>query len=142
MTFDELIHSFPNGFHDAELRRLEMDYERRCLAIDLVLWIGDRDDHGRRETYRAARVTLSRVAFLVIEPPDTGYDWLTPGRVTIDAGPGCPPQSDARLPESPEGNSTSWVYLGEMNRFLLFSASEATLEWIGPEENRTRRTKE
>jgi hypothetical protein len=29
------------------------------------------------------------------------------------------------------------MYLEELNRFLLFAAGEATLEWNGPERNGT-----
>ena len=71
MTFEELARTLPNGFHDAELWRFEMDYGRRRLQFDLDLWIGD-DGAGARELYRPARVTLDQVAFLVIEPPVWG----------------------------------------------------------------------
>jgi hypothetical protein len=95
------------------------------------------DSTGIRELYPPARVTLNQVAFLVIEPPDVRYDWLTPGSIKIDVGVGRPSQSASTVPPSPGGNSTSWMYLGEMNRFLLFSAGEVSLDWTGPEENRT-----
>lgn len=63
MTFDEVAASLPNGFHDAELQRFEMDYVHRTLRFDLVVWIGSMDDSQRRELYRPARVTLDDVAF-------------------------------------------------------------------------------
>jgi hypothetical protein len=37
MTFDEVAASLPNGFHDAELRRFEMDHLHRTLQFDLVV---------------------------------------------------------------------------------------------------------
>jgi hypothetical protein len=137
MTFQEVAVSLPNGFHDAELQRFEMDYVQRLLQFDLVVWIGDMDDKRRRELYRPARVTFESVGFLVIEPPDTSSPWLKPGRIKIDAGDGQPPQSVSALPNAPAGTSIMWLYLGEVNRFLLFSAGNASLEWTGPEENRT-----
>src|SRR5262249_11933992 len=73
MTFQETAASLPNGFHDAELRRFEMDYVRRQLQFDLVIWIGDMDAPGRRELYRRARLRVDDVAFLVVEPPDVSY---------------------------------------------------------------------
>ena len=91
MTFEEIAASLPNGFHDAELQRFEMDYVHRTLRFDLVVWIGDMDDSRRRELYRPARLTLDDVAFLVIEPPDVNYPWLKAGRIRIDAGEGQPP---------------------------------------------------
>lgn len=113
-----------------------MDYVHRTLRFDLVVWIGNMDD-SRRELYRPARLTLDDVAFLVIEPPDVNYPWLKAGRITIDAGEGQPPQSSSTLPAAPAGAQTAWMYLGDLNRFLLFCAGSASLEWTGPEENRT-----
>jgi hypothetical protein len=96
MTFEEIAASLPNGFHDAELQRFEMDYVHRTLRFDLVVWIGDMDDSRRRELYRPARLTLDNVAFLVIEPPDINYPWLKAGAITIDTGDGQPTRVQAR----------------------------------------------
>jgi hypothetical protein len=95
------------------------------------------DDARAREMYRPARLTFDDVAFVVIEPPDTSYAWLKPGPVRIDAGEGQPKQSSSTLPETPEGTSLTWVYLGELNTFLLFAAGNVSLEWTGPDQNRT-----
>jgi hypothetical protein len=40
MTLDELAVSLPNGFHDAELKTLALDYERREARLVLDLWSG------------------------------------------------------------------------------------------------------
>ncbi len=136
MTFGETAAALPNGFHDAELQHFEMDYVHRKLRFDLVVWVGDMDDSRRRELYRPARLTLDDVAFLVIEPPDVNYPWLKAGRIRIDAGEGQPPQSSSTLPVAPAGTLTTWIYLGELNTFLLFSAGNASLEWTGPEVDR------
>ena len=101
------------------------------------MWIGDMDDYRRRELYRPARLTLDDVAFLVIEPPDVNYPWLKAGRIRIDAGEGQPPRSSSILPVAPAGSRTTWMYLGELNTFLLFSAGNAALEWTGLEVDRT-----
>jgi hypothetical protein len=137
MTFQEVASSLPNGFHDAELHRFEMDYVHRRLQFDLVVWIGHMGDPGRREVYRAARLMFDSVAFLAIEPPDINYPWLKVGRIRIDAGDGQPRQSQSALPAAPASTSTTWMYLGELNTFLFFSAGNAELEWTGPEVNRT-----
>jgi hypothetical protein len=136
MTFEETAAALPNGFHDAELQHFEMDYVHRKLRFDLVVWIGDIDDSRRRELYRPARLTLDDVAFLVIEPPDVNYPWLKAGRIRIDAGERHPGQSSSTLPVAPVGTRTTWMYLGELNTFLLFSARNALLEWTGPEVDR------
>src|SRR5688572_21336969 len=136
MTFEETAAAVPNGFHDAELQHFEMDYVHRKLRFDLVVWIGDMDDSRRRELYRPARLTFDDVAFLVIETPDVNYPWLKAGRIRIDAGEGQPPQSSSTLPVAPAGIRTTWIYLEELNTFLLFSAGNASLEWTGPEIDR------
>jgi len=136
MTFEDAAASLPNGFHDAELLRFEMDYVQRRLQFDLVLWIGDMDDSRSREIYRRARLTLERVAFLVVEPPDSSYPWSKADRISIDAGVGQPKQSSSVLPTVPPDTSPAWIYLEELNAFLLFSAGNASLEWTGPEESR------
>src|SRR2546425_3075947 len=107
MTFEEVAGSLPNGFHDAELQRFEMDYVHRTLRLDLVVWIGDMDDSRRRELHRPARLTLDEVAFLVIEPPDVNYPWLKAGSIRIDAGEGQPLQSPSTLPVAPAGTRTT-----------------------------------
>jgi hypothetical protein len=137
MTFEEVAASLPNGFHDAELQRFEMDYVHRTLRFDLVVWIGDMDDSRCRELCRPARLSLEDVAFLEIEPPDINYPWLKAGPIRIDTGEGQPLQSSSTLSIAPAGTRTTWMYLGELNRFLLFSAGNASLEWTGPEEDRT-----
>jgi hypothetical protein len=86
------------------------------------------DDSRRRELYRPARLTVGDVAFLVIEPPDVSYPWLKAGPVRIDAGEGQPPQSTTTIPLAPPGARTTWIYLEELNTFLLFAAGNASLE--------------
>ena len=101
MTFHELAQTLPNGFHDAELSHFEMDYLSRRLTFDLMVWTSDMENKAARELYRPACVTLERVAFLTIEPPDTRYDWLVPGAVVVDAGEGHPPQETYSVPDPP-----------------------------------------
>jgi hypothetical protein len=138
MTFQEAAASLPNEFHDAELLCFEMDYIRRKLHFDLVVWLGNMDDPQEgREIYRPAHLTVDNVAFLVIEPPDAGYPWLEPGPIPIDAGEGQPRQSSSILPGTPAGSHLTWMYLEELKRFLLFAGGDASLEWTGPEENRS-----
>ena len=137
MTFQELSWTLPNGFHDAELQRFEMDYLTRTLRLDVVVWIGDMDDAPRREMYRPARVTVKSVAYFIIEPPDPKYDWAKPGRVRIDTGEDPESHSDTILPPTPEGTTANWMFINDFNRCLYFAAGESSLEWTGEENNRT-----
>lgn len=109
-----------------------MDYVRRELTFDLDVWIGGMNADVR-ELYRPARLRLENVAYLVIEPPHPGYPWDEPGEIRIDAGVGQPTQSSSKLPGAPDGTSVTWMYLGELNTFLIFAAGSASLDWTGPE---------
>ena len=73
----------------------------------------------------------------MIEPLDINYPWLREGPIRIDTGEGQPHQSASTLPVAPAGSRTTGMYLGELNRFLLFSGGNASCEWTGPEEDRT-----
>lgn len=48
MTFQEIAASLPNGFHDAELQRFDIDYVQRRMQFDLVVWIGEDRIHPSR----------------------------------------------------------------------------------------------
>ena len=137
MTIESIVRSLPNGLHDAELHRFELDYVRRSLRLELNIWVGDMDDASARESYRPAVVTLEPVGYFIIEPPDPSYDWLGSGPVVIDVGVGSPSQSDVELPGLPDGHSATWIYLGFHNRFMHVSSVGARLEWTGPPVNRT-----
>lgn len=139
MTFQQVAATLPNGFHDAELEHLQMDYVHRKLQFDLLVWVGDLEDTERREVYRPARLTVDDVGFLVIEPPDPNSPWFKAGSIRIDAGEGHPGHghSSTVLPAAPAGTTITWMYLEELNRFCFFSAGDASLLWTGPEVNRT-----
>ena len=88
MTLDELAATLPNGFHDSEVNGLRIDYIRREVTIDLVVWVDDHlsDDPGDRESYRPGSLTLSGLHFCCIEPPSPEC-LPRVGAVTIDTGP-------------------------------------------------------
>jgi hypothetical protein len=136
MTFRQLVASLPNGLHDAELRRLELDYEQRKLRFELAIWVGSVSDLKNRELYRPAILTFDDVAYLVAEPPAAAIP-LDSGAIRIDAGEGRPKQSSTELPDAPSNTTVTWIYLEEPNTFLMFAAGEAALEWTGPAESRT-----
>jgi hypothetical protein len=136
MTFRQLIASLPNGLHDAELRRFEMDYEGRRLQFDLMVWVGDLSSPHGRELYRPAFLTFRDVAYLIVESPSADSVPLMAETIRIDAGEGRPARSSSEIPTAPANTSVTWIYLGEPNTFLIFAAGEASLEWTGLAESR------
>jgi hypothetical protein len=52
VTLEELENTLPNGLHDAEVRRITVDYERRKVTLEVAVWVGDMDEPAeRREAY-------------------------------------------------------------------------------------------
>ena len=47
---EELENTLPNGLHDAEVRRITVDYERRKVTLEVAVWVGD-EPPERRESY-------------------------------------------------------------------------------------------
>lgn len=133
MTLEELARTLPNGFHDAELRRFQIDYMSRTLEMELDVWVGEMESEDRREAYRPAHLTFSSVAYLVIEPPDTRYGRLAPAPIRIDSGAGVPSGASVALPGHPPECFAGYLYMGQFNSFLHFAAETASFEWSGAE---------
>ncbi len=130
MTMDELADSLPNGFHDAELAAVTIDFPKREARLALEIWVGD-DEH--REAYRQAEVTLSGLIFWASEPPDSRYPYGEPESVKIDVGPiaRLDPERRSALPPIPQSAFANWLYVNEWNAFIYSAAENARLEWCG-----------
>lgn len=131
-TLDDLSATLPNGFHDAELQRLLIDYTKREAKIIADIWIADMTT-DQREAYRLAEITLSGLLFWVSEPPDAKYPFDATGGERIDVGPltELSNKSSLKLPPIPDGAFANWVFLTEWNAFIYVAAREATLKWLG-----------
>lgn len=131
MTFEEIENSLPNGLHDAEVHRLTVDYAKRTLTAELDVWVGDADDPpDRLETYRAARIDVEGLLFLIMEPPDPKYPFDKSVNLTID---GCDKREslNAELLNSIPGNGffrSFWVR--EWNAFIHLAGANARFSWV------------
>lgn len=129
MTLDDLACTLPNGFHDAEITSIRIDYVRRKVEIMIDVWVGDSES---RETYRPATLTLSGLRYCCIEPPDGRYPFQNASTLTVSTGTveslAKPP--DARLPDMPHTvGFTNWFFVEQWNAFLYVSAQDASLAW-------------
>ncbi len=130
MTLEQLETTLPGGFHDARVRRVEIDYGTRCARIELVLDAGDPDaeEIGDREAWRGARIVLTDLLFVVVEPPSTrpeafaGEAWIT------SSAPATPLQRE-RLPEVPRGFFCHAFFASNWNAHVFAAARDARLEW-------------
>ncbi len=141
MTFEELSNSLPNGLHDAELERLEIDYAQRLLTISAEIWVGSMNDPPTtREAYRKAKITLSGLCFCVIESPDPAYPYQQVAPTVDDFAPlkldaEQVARSSVTIPKTllaslPPGAFVHSLFVSDWNSFVHFAASDAQLEWV------------
>src|SRR5690242_21708128 len=80
MTFEKLEMELPNGFHDAEIRSIGLDYLSRTadLRMNLLISVGTPEDRNAA-LYRAGTVRIAGLLLLYIEPPDPNYPFVPDG---------------------------------------------------------------
>src|SRR6266566_3905657 len=77
ISLDEIQINLPNGFHDAGIKTIVINYVERTIVLDLKIWVGDPElsDKAARETYVDGVLTISGFDFCVIERPDFQYPY-------------------------------------------------------------------
>lgn len=122
MTLAELDQSLPNGFHDAQFERIEIDYAQRRVTFATRLWTGDEVERERREQ---GTLVVEGLAFISMDRPDSKYPFAQREYLWVDH---CPPQE--KLPEGlvPDGCFASAFFVNEWNSFILVVAREARWE--------------
>jgi hypothetical protein len=130
VTLLELEQSLPNGLHDAQVRKIEVDYELHKVTIDVAVWVGDVDDPPKlREAYKKGRLVVSGLLFIVLEPPDAGYPFKNSTDLCIN---GCDMTTniDKDLLESlPADAFVRSFFVNEWNAFIHIAAREAEILW-------------
>ncbi len=131
MNLADLEQQLPNGFHDAEVSRISIDFLARNATLELEIWIGDMacPPEDGREVYRAARLELLGLAYLAMEPPDPNYGYLKerqPGPLDIDLSYVLSAEGHP-LTQPGEFNARFFVY--PWNSFIELSAVDARLTW-------------
>lgn len=117
MTIEEIERSLANGFHDARLKGMDIDYAKREVRLDLQADIGIPETReGIKDSYRACRLTLSGLLFCVIEPPGPGYQHQKAERLWIaDSGPATSAEFLSKLPYPlPEGAFAHYFFYKRM----------------------------
>ena len=134
MQFKEVEDSLPNGFHDAVVQTVTMDYVSRKAVIKMQLWVGDLDaaTEIEREAHKAAELHLSDVLYFVIDAPDPKYKFAERRELRIDAGGAdeeSAPAPPIPLAQLPAGASAHWFFVNDWNSFIHIAAMDAQLEW-------------
>jgi hypothetical protein len=130
MTIFEIADQLPNGFHDAEIETIYIDYPNRVVEIRLNVWIGTMDDpESTRETYRKATLTLTGVWYCAMDSPDEGYPYAAAEGLTVDLA-----EPTLFVPKQATFACRFWV--DQWNAFIHLAAASADLAWEGAAANR------
>jgi hypothetical protein len=126
VTLEELEASLPNGLHDAELLKLQIDYagDEAVLDVNVDVGVGEAED-----MYRPARLTFSGMQFVAIDPPTVRQKDFSPSM--IDTGTGQPSTAPTALPEIPSDCFLCWFFVVNWNGFIRIAARNVAHQWLG-----------
>jgi hypothetical protein len=132
MTFDELDQRFPNGFDDAEITGIVIDYRGRTATFQLNLR-GNPPDSPERDVYAHAVLKTRGIYYVSIEPPDRDHLFYAQhGKITVDGLPE-DPQHFAPFghlkPTLPAGAFCCRFFVHDWNSFIHIAAADAEFSW-------------
>src|SRR5215213_8013408 len=117
MNIEEISNSLPNGFHDAKLHTINIDYAKREAIFTLKVEISSPEDVNAGELYRHGVLKLSSFLYCVIESPDVSVErdnlWEQDGLwITSDSSDFGELKSYPKLPEPlPEHAFRHWFFI-------------------------------
>ena len=87
MTLENLEEKLPNGFHDAEIFSVELDYVAGIAKFRMSLLVGwPGDPEPERQAYQEATLVVSGLCFCSIDPPSSTYPFLPDGKPICVSG--------------------------------------------------------
>jgi hypothetical protein len=142
VTLEELDGKLPNGFHDAKIFSLELDYAAGVAKFHLDLLVGWPDDpEPESQAYQEANLVVSGLCFCSIDPPYPTYPFLPNGKPISMSGD--PAKSDhlAFLPDLaarfPGGTWCYRFFVRDWNAFIHVAGRDAKLTWVGEKPKHT-----
>src|SRR5208282_4722131 len=123
---------FPNGFVDAEILGLAVDYETRTATIQLNLR-GNLPDSPDRDVYGRGMLTLRDFYYFSIESPDADHLFY-PKRSSMQADghpedPSQFPLFDHLKPKLYAGAFCCRFFVHDWNSFIHVAAKNADFSW-------------
>jgi hypothetical protein len=132
MTIEDIESNLPNGFHDAILKKICIDYEKNeaFFDIDLDSSVPDSPDDDTKENVFSRRLFLSGLVFCIVEPPTIPYtDSKVRGLWIASSGAVKPEQRSKGLPESiPDGAFVHFFFINNWNASIYLAAMDAWLQ--------------
>lgn len=130
MTIQEIARGLPNGFHDAEIEAIRIDYAQNKAEFVLDIWVGTMDDPpATRETYRKGILLISGLLYCAMDVPDEECSFANSRPLTIDLA-----EPTEFHPNGAAFACRFWV--NEWNAFIHLSGMSAELEWQESPVNR------
>jgi hypothetical protein len=132
MTFEELDQELPNGFHDAEIRTISIDFVNRSIVIGMNLHASMASDPDP-ERYRPGTLRVLSPCLFFIEPPDPRYHFVPDGKPLYASGNSVKVGQDAgvdRLAAVLPPNSTPYrFFLDDWNSCLYLAGASVEFSW-------------
>jgi hypothetical protein len=133
MTFEELDSELPNGFHDAKLYDLKIDYLGGSMVLRMGFDFGN-PDGPRRNDYRTGELQVTGLCFCSIDPPDPSYRYVPHGSALNVSGDPAKldtfPPLEKLSPTLAPGVSCYRFFVHEWNSFINIAAKNVHLSWI------------
>jgi hypothetical protein len=131
MTFEQLDEFLPNGFHDAMIEKIAIDYAQRSADLLMKLWVGT-PDSANLEEYRSATLNVTGLGYIAIDSPDPKYPFMRPGAALDVAGYSEDSESfplEALRPAMPTAVSCYRFFVHDWNAFVHIAAEDVQLSW-------------
>jgi hypothetical protein len=137
VTLDELDRTLPNGFYDAKILSLELNYVAGTANFQLSLLVGWSDDpEPERHAYQEATMRVTGLCFCSIGPPFPNYPFIPHGRpITVSGDPAKPdhlPELSELTAKFPPGTWCYRFFVHDWNAFIYIAARDAEFAWVGP----------
>ena len=129
MTFGEIEKKLPNGFHDAKIEHISLDYLRGTLLMKMRLLIGT-PGGGDQDEYGSAEMKVNGLYFCSIEPPDPTYPFRPNGQllgVSGDGSGGSSPEVRELAQSLPADASYYRFFVEQWNSFIYIAASDVQI---------------
>ena len=124
MTLEQVEDSLPDGFHDALLFGLSVDYEKRICTLRIEVDVG--------QTERRVDVILSGLFYCLVEAPDASYPFSSSDSVCVSGGETTErllPTIGALRSKAPQGTFFYSFFVNQWNSFIHVAATGAELVW-------------
>lgn len=132
MTIKEIEDSLPNGFHDALIRKIQLDFEERLLTIELGLLVDLPEDNVQCQ-YRNGTLRVFPLYLFFADPPYPGYHFIPNGSPLNATGyPAEKGQNrifDEISQALPADASVYRFFLDDWNSFLYIAGAGAEFCW-------------